>query len=378
MTIDRRALDDLKSQVDMVALASRYTELKGSPHGEMYGACPLCGAGDDRFHVKGNSWFCRQCSDIARGKGWHDAYEFLKRKEGMDLPEAYTFLGGNMYASQDTQKVTRTTQRAARGHEDPWWVRSSADLVHNASKALSGSPGADYAASRGLTLETLQAFKIGYWDKVPLPGTWDPKRRIYTQPQQPGLVIPWYAKGQLVGLRYRYLQPHTYKRIEGKQNTVKQHSKWKSDFTGVFGSQAMTTGFEHIRTLVICEGELNAMSIWQVANPWKWTVLSVGSEWMDRREHAMRLMSDLGEKAYGTDSPLIGGEKVDANDYLKLGLLAGWLIRARNNACQSPRERERFYYDVQEAHELHEAELDVEGLKAFGELAAAARKEKGN
>jgi hypothetical protein len=363
----------------------------------MYGACPICASGDDRFHVKGSSWFCRHCSPILQGRGWHDPIEFIMKLNKVDFVQAATILGGNLLATEEPQKVARTVQKPQKGHEDPAWVKSSSDLIRNASGALVGSLGASYASERGLTLETLQAFNVGYWAKTPLPGTWDARRRAYIHPQQPGLVIPWYdwETGDLHGIRYRYLKTHSYRRIEGKMNTVKQHSKWKSDFTGVFGSQALEGRAEDIRTLVICEGELNAMSIWQVANPWRWAVLSVGSEssyipgvaleyakcfgrvlvWMDRREHATRLMSDLGAKAYGVTSPLIGGEKVDANDYLKLGLLAGWLIRARGNACQSATERERFYYDVQEAHELYGAELDIEGHKAFGELAAKVREE---
>ena len=118
---------------------------------------------------------------------------------------------------------------------------------------------------------------------------------------------------------------------------------------------------EDLRTLVLCEGELNAISIWQQCHEWNWDVLSLGSEsakltpaaidyanrferviiWMDRTEIVKLLMHEV-KGAYGVNSPKFGDKKRDANDMLMDGRLAEFLATVRINACETDRERERF------------------------------------
>jgi len=117
-------------------------------------------------------------------------------------------------------------------------------------------------------------------------------------------------------------------------------------YTGLYGRHALNTdGVERLRTLVVVEGEINAMSIAQVVggvserHDWRVDVVSVGSEtarlsasdiafcgrygrrlaWLDKRSTAARLAQQLGADALA--SP---GEQ-DANDLLQSGMLGGFL-----------------------------------------------------
>lgn len=59
-TIPQTQIDDAK-RTDLIELAGRYTQLrKASGTKEWEGPCPKCG-GRDRFHVKADAFFCRQC-----------------------------------------------------------------------------------------------------------------------------------------------------------------------------------------------------------------------------------------------------------------------------------------------------------------------------
>ena len=62
----------VKARVSLRELAGRHTTLHRASASEDAGPCPKCG-GEDRFRVKGESFFCRQCHSK-----WGDAIEFLQ------------------------------------------------------------------------------------------------------------------------------------------------------------------------------------------------------------------------------------------------------------------------------------------------------------
>ena len=105
---------------------------------------------------------------------------------------------------------------------------------------------------------------------------------------------------------------------------------------------------EHYRTLILCEGEINAMSLYQVAHETGVDVLSVGSEaasipqgiisiagrygavftWFDRAGRAAEAARVLAG-AHAISVP--NGQ--DANDLLQAGRLGGFLVANRLRAC---------------------------------------------
>ena len=112
---------------------------------------------------------------------------------------------------------------------------------------------------------------------------------------------------------------------------------------------------------MLCEGELNAASIWQAAHLSGVDVLSLGSEsqrlteamiayagkfgqviaWADRAEIAAGLRAAL-PGSFAVQSP----KGRDANDLLKAGLLGGFLATARAELATGPGELERLLLDL--------------------------------
>lgn len=177
--------------------------------------------------------------------------------------------------------------------------------------------------------------------------------------------MPWYAAGKLTGLRYRFLEA---------QDGHKQTAQTGSHFTGrLFGghglpdwvSLAKSDGkFESMCDLIICEGEINAMSIWQVAGDTNLHVLSMGSEsaklsdamvayakryrnvivWADKSNVARELQAEI-PAANSITSP--NGN--DANDLLRDDLLGAVLSVARLRACRNDFQREGLLWDLWDA-----------------------------
>lgn len=138
----------------------------------------------------------------------------------------------------------------------------------------------------------------------------------------------------MIATKYRSLETHTYTDKNGKQRTENKTSR--GNFAGaMFGWQAVK-GPERCNVLIITEGEINALSLWQAGNGLV-DVLSTGSEsmlqtlpddvvtfakqyqhiivWADKGALADSTALTIGAAAMR--SP--GGQ--DANDLLKAGKL---------------------------------------------------------
>jgi hypothetical protein len=125
----------------------------------------------------------------------------------------------------------------------------------------------EYLFSRGICEETMRTYKLGYMEKP-----W----MVAPEFQQPAIVMPWMKSGVVVGIRYRFLKPVNGQRVRSAAD---------SDFAGkLFGGQALWISPDSLpamfmkRRFVLCEGELNAMSIAQDMRDMKCDVLSIGSE----------------------------------------------------------------------------------------------------
>jgi hypothetical protein len=234
--------------------------------------------------------------------------------------------------------------------------------------------GAEYLAGRALEPGTWAAFGWG----------------LTTYKERWAIVMPWYRAGKLNAIRYRYLQPDA----DGNRLIAHPGSK----FSGIlYGGQALEPGGEQTRTLVLCEGEINAASIWQVAHESRLDVLSLGSEgakltepmiahaakyrhvivWMDKRDVALKLRELLPARTVAVSSPLRTGadgveRKWDANDMLKAGKLGAFLTAVRVKACgEDAAAREGLLYDLCDMarHPLGvDAGTGAAALKLAGEL----------
>ncbi len=377
MTVETLSKDQIfhAKNINLITLAGQYTQLRrASGTTEYMGPCPRCG-GTDRFHVKAGGFFCRQCKQMEANNGiWYDQIDFVRWMDNCSFTAAVEKLTEAKPMTLTKTPVTPVVkqQKAANHEHYAGWLEKAETLVSDARASLmtdAGKAGADYLLGRGIEPHAREAFNLGYAPEVALPCTWDAKTHQHTQPKHPAIVIPWYRGGKLTGVRFRFLQTHEYTDTEGKARKVKTTSLHDSDFSGVlYGGQALAGCAEELRTLVLCEGELNAISIWQMVEPWNWDVLSLGSEsaklttamiayaekfervivWMDRPELVKELMACIGG-AYGIHSAVVDGVKQDANKLLQTEQLGGLLVNMRYLACKTVEEKRRLFYNVNDA-----------------------------
>lgn len=398
-TLPDHIIDQARA-TDLTELATRYgVTLRKESASSWCGPCPKCG-GDDRWWVKGNRYTCRGCG--ANG----DTIAFVQDREGCGFQEAVSMLTGYAVEGRTVErkpitKIQNLPPAQPKPQRQPPDTAKFTKLANDANHALFTDPyaeiGRQYLLDRGIEAHCWQQFSLGYRPDVPLPGTWDAEKREYTHKRQPAIVMPWYRGGKVVAIRYRFLTLHEYTDTHGKPAKAKQTAQPGSLFTdGIYGAHALPEwSFEPTQpngkrgenycTLVICEGELNAISIWQTCNHWNWEVLSLGSEsahvpqvvineyarhfqrvlvWMDRPERAREEMASIGPLAYAVNSipeldkdgkPVIGADgkprQLDANDLMRAGLLGGFLASVRLQACRSAEERQSVIYALQWASE---------------------------
>jgi len=157
-------IDEIRTRVDLVDLVGAYVPLKRA--GERWkGLCP--------FHQeKTPSFTVNPKLGIFHCFGCHvggDAFEFLKRHDRLDFPEAVRLLAertGVPLPSRTApgpepgarEALYRLLDWAARGFERWLWEREDAERARR------------YLAERGITTDVAQAFRLGYapegWDHL--------------------------------------------------------------------------------------------------------------------------------------------------------------------------------------------------------------------
>jgi DNA primase len=286
MTTTRPAIDTeaIKQRTDLLGLIGADTRLKKvatTGGGEYAGACPFCG-GRDRFRVQPEQgrWWCRGCSD---GSRWQDAIGYVRRREGLGFAEACERLG----ASPSELGSTRTPRRwPASGHaprprpappstvqaspptvvfaEDrepsPVWRAAGMRFLEGAEAALwsaEGERARAYLHGRGLTDETLHAWRVGFQAddsrRDPAEQWGFPTRGADGRPAwvriPRGIVLPWLLDGQLWQLKVR---------------TNRQQPKYLAISGGhpcLFGADTLVAG----ELAILTEGEFDALLLWQEA-----------------------------------------------------------------------------------------------------------------
>ncbi len=211
---------DLAQEDTRLKVVSRRTTKGNGP--EYAGPCPGCG-GDDRFHVQperkdGGAWMCRNCRP-AEQYGWSDNIEYLRQFRSMSFTAAKNYLAGLV---------------------DTAIERADADMAQARLWTSEGKAGLDYLLSRGLTEETIHKAQLGY--------------AVYRG--IPSLVIPWYANGVYWRINLRDIR--TDVPIEQRYRNIPGSSQ-----AGLY----MGDSLKLRRPTFLVEGEIDALSIAQVAGP---------------------------------------------------------------------------------------------------------------
>lgn len=329
--------EKIKKDFDLRDLAGRLVELRKESTAELSGPCPKCG-GTDRFHVKADMAFCRQCWPLERTTPAHDAIGFVQWVGlAADFRAAVEYLGGRGVPSSAVIRRAPVTPapKAAAWQAQDWQDAARRELAAAVARLASsaGDPGAEYLLQRGILPETWQAWGLGYGD------AWDPRLKA----ARPAIYIPW-QRDRITAVKYRFL-------------TVPDGGlRYSSRAGGQCLAYGLNMARGHWSTLWVIEGELNALSLWQAlraAYCVNFDVISFGSDakadhldpavkswagryqqvlvWADDPDKALAAMRALPGTfgLFGVRSPVVDGRKLDANAMLaEPGALARFALAA--------------------------------------------------
>lgn len=323
--------DSIKRAFSCVDILAGRVELRKATGAEWAGPCPKCG-GKDRLHVTAGWWFCRRCHD-KRG----DVIGLVEWLEGVPFLEAvrrfdYGRFLRDAFVREDASEPKKPA-RLPSHRDDPQRgieKRSALEGIIDAGCRLldspDGAPWVDYLADRCITLATARAWWLGAGQAKDNDGAW-----------LPALILPWVDADIATGVKFRFL------------TGAQRYKSWGA-YTGsfalnVFGRHVLGGAYD---TLLMTEGELNAVSCWQAiraAGLRGVDVVSIGSDsvpdgpalvelagdfrrvvcWLDDPHKAQEVRSNLpgarvGKSPHGDD-----GAKLDANELLRRGCLADFL-----------------------------------------------------
>lgn len=246
-------------QIDLINIIQQDTRLKKTAStngGEWAGPCPFCG-GNDRFRVwprpasgKPRYW-CRQCETSG------DAISYIMQRDAVGFREACQRLNLEPGSFQERPAAQpRRRDRAIVSQRKEYAALDNAAWQTKADdfslvcwsafwKEKSGevSPGRAYMQERGFQFGTLGAFQVGY-NPQPYRGTW-------------GGVDVWLPAGVVIPHEYdRKLWAINVRRLDGG---TPKYLKAKGSANSLF----ITSNIGEQSIVVLVEGELDAMTIWQ-------------------------------------------------------------------------------------------------------------------
>ena len=158
-------IEEVKQRVDIVDIVSQYTALTKSGR-TLRGLCPFHSEKTPSFFVypEQQSWHCfGACSTGG------DVFSFVMKKEGIDFGEALRLLGERAGVSIPS----RSEPGAGRDEKERLYQTNEA-AARYFHELLLNSPAAEkargYVANRGLSLETVTGFQLGFslnsWDAL--------------------------------------------------------------------------------------------------------------------------------------------------------------------------------------------------------------------
>lgn len=154
MALPEGFLQDLRDNSDILSVAQNYVELKRS--GSTYSCrCPFhtektpsC-----HFYQQTQSFYCFGC-----GAGG-DVINFIRLIENLDYMEAVRFLAQRAGMPMPEDADDQTSQKRRRIYE---MNREAGKYFYKTLFSPEGKPGLDYLQRRGLSLETIKRFGLGF------------------------------------------------------------------------------------------------------------------------------------------------------------------------------------------------------------------------
>lgn len=261
-------LQEVKDRNDIVDVISPYVDLRVRGNNAT-GLCPFHNEKTPSFtvYINTQSYYCFGC-----GAGG-DAITFIKNIENLDYVEAVTMLaersGLPLPADGYDDGVAKLKRRLLEANRD------AAKFFHNQLFMPEGKTGLDYFLNRGLTMETIRHFGLGY-----APDKWDGLMRYmkgkgYTEAEllqadlarktQKGHVIDTYRnramfpiidlRGSVIAFGGRVLDDSKPKYVNTSDTLVYKKSQ------GVFALNFAKRGSG--KTLILCEGYMDVIAYHQ-------------------------------------------------------------------------------------------------------------------
>jgi hypothetical protein len=322
----------INQTTDLTSLVGVKLTKQGRYH---VGPCPFCG-GHDRFVIKhtpkGDRWFCRNCGDAK----YHTPIDYVMRRDHVDYQTALLSMDGKRKgtkmsiekaAAQPVLALPATTWQ-----QDAW--RFTDEAMHSLVSTPVGKAGRDYLIKRGLHQATWFAHRLGF------AFVFDPKMRE----KRPAIVLPWWdwdrERDAVTAIKYRFLE------------NVSEGLRYSARAGSIPILYGLWSAISTHSTLLLVEGELNALSIWQCV-PESVTCISFGSEtgmrteilrhlvtryrkiivWADDPQKALEIRSSLGVHDQPWQSPFVDNKKWDANQMLQERVLMDFLSNKLSITC---------------------------------------------
>ena len=317
---------EINRSYDLLSLISSLTTLSHSGN-YWIGRCPLpgCTSQNDALNLKqakdGWLWICRKCGD---GK-YQGPIDFYMRLHNLAFSTALAEMGGNSTPRSVYNKQSPKPAESFKTLPDADWQQRALRLANSSCNtclhAAAGKPARDYLDARGITRSTAEKVKLGFGY------FYDTKARR----NRPGISIPWFdgeiEDNQITALKIRFVDNDT---------CGSRYSALKGSVPVLYGLWSVLPESD---TLVLVEGELNAISILQLHLN-RTAVVSIGSDttapneilrilgrnfkrilvWLDSPAKSVELQKNIpGSNAI--QSPISDGKKWDANQMLQEGLL---------------------------------------------------------
>jgi len=294
---------ELKSSIDLRVLAAGYTELQGTR--EQFGSCPRCG-GKDRFHVQADKFFCRICYPPEVHRGNHDVFDFL-----IFIGEAENFRSAVEFLLQLKGKtpLPPVRQKVAEDRKLQYLSKEWQDIACRFSERAQellfseyGAKGREYLENRGLSLETCEEHDLG------LTSAKDADNHFSW-----AITIPWFEGDYVSAVQFRFINP------VGKQRYSRFSAKRYYGETIIY--QTVVRGSS---TLVVTEGEFNALSVWQET---EFDVVSVGSQ-----NSSLKTINRLVELSKGYERIFLWFDDIEASRAVLKCLGRGEIVEQAEDA----------------------------------------------
>ena len=291
-------IDEVKQRIDIVEVVSQYVSLTKS--GRTFRAlCPFHSEKHPSFFVypERQSWHCFGACNTGG-----DVFSFIMKKEGVDFGEALRLMAQRAGVSLPS----RFEPSAKRDEKERLYQVNEAVAQYFHDLLLSSQAGEkarSYVASRGLSLETITSFQLGF-----SPNSWEALKqylmeRGYTESEllAAGLVIETEAggthdrfrnrlmfpicdiRGHITGFGARALDDLLPKYLNSPQTPIFDKS------SSLYGINLATAAIRQQNMVVIVEGYMDVITAHQ--NGFNNVIASMGTSVTEKQVSAVKRLT---------------------------------------------------------------------------------------